>query len=796
MAGACASRRKLGTMKPSRVSLRLAAALAALYAACVLPSEPSGAERIQFSLEFPLPYRVPLRGNAEPRVRVLANGREVPYANYRLETLAPNIVRVVALDSFSFGSVQHHLRGLARGPATVRVAYATGTGTPDTVFSVQVVISSISVQAPSDTSPSSGLTLTQLKQQRTLNALAYDGNDEPFPGVPFTWTSSHPAIATVDSTTGRVTAESEGTATITARADGVSGTALVTVVQAAGRVQVLPEIDTLRTVSRTRVFEAFAFDSSNSPLRPVKVTWRTTNPRVATVDTAGVAVAESAGTALIIATVGPAADTAALIVKQVVRSVDVTPDRDTLTAIDDTSRIVAQAQDSLGFDVPDAPAATWATADATIATVSQTGLVQARKNGLVLVTASVGGQAGSAVVLVRQEVDSVQIVEDSVGLAGEGATLRLHAIAYDRNGYVAPEGRFRWRSGVLFVATVNDTGLVTARGDGRTRITAAPENGGPADAAIATVTGAPQQLIAFDSPQGIEMIRADGSLRATVIPVTGDYYYAWFPQEPAWSRDGTRLAYAVEYTDTYYYGSFNTWAIHTAWADGSSAGSVTTANNGFQGEPTWSPDGTKIAFSRDDGSGWVSLYVMNADGSAVTRLTNSGTANDYEPAWSPDGTKIAFQRNRQGDFFEIYVMNADGSDTTRLTTSPNDDLEPVWSPDGSQLAFTSSRAGTTNVWLMNADGSAPQNLTAALTGSFAVDGSPAWSPDGSQIVFVSTTCSPVCINDLYVVSRAGSGLRRLTTDAGVQRPAWRPPTPLTPPPAAAPAPQARRRSAP
>jgi tol-pal system beta propeller repeat protein TolB len=341
---------------------------------------------------------------------------------------------------------------------------------------------------------------------------------------------------------------------------------------------------------------------------------------------------------------------------------------------------------------------------------------------------------------------------------------------------------------------VNDTGLVTARGDGRTRITAASENSVASDTATVRVTGAPQQLIAFESPQGIEMIRADGSLRATVIPVTSDYYYTWFPQEPAWSRDGARLAYTVEYTDSYYYGYYNTWSIHTAWADGSAAGPV-TLDYVFQGGPTWSPDGTKIAFSRDDGSGWVSLYVMNADGSTVTRLTNPGTANDYEPAWSPDGTKIAFQRNRDGNV-EIYVMNADGSDTTRLTDSPGDDLAPSWSPDGSQLAFVSNRGGGSplhDIWIMNADASGARNLTLSATAS---DHDPAWSPDGTQIVFDSCPMPSCSVRDLYVVRSDGTGLRRLTTGAAAIHAAWRAPTPLTPPPAAAPAPQARRRSAP
>jgi len=772
-------------MKPSRALLLLAAALAALYAACVLPSEPSGAERIQFSLGFPLPYRVPLGGSVEPRLQVLANGREVPYANYRLETLAPSIVRVVGRDSTFFDSEQHRLRGLARGAGTVRVEYVTGTGTPDTVFPVQVVISSISVRVALDTLP---LTLTRLKQQRFLTAIAFDAERQPVSNVSFTWTTADPAIATVDSSTGLVTAENEGTARITAHADGVLGTLYVTVVQAAARVQVLPEIDTLRTVSRTSKFDALSFDSSNSAMRPVKVTWRSTNPQVASVDTSGLAVAEGAGTALIIATVGPAADTAALIVKQVVRSVEVKPDLNTLTAIDGTSRFVALAKDSGGSLVPDPPTITWATADPAIATVDQTGVVQAHKNGLVLVTASVGGQSGSAVVLVRQEVTKVQIAEDSVVLAGEGATIRLNATGFDRNGYIAPEGRFRWHGGLVFVATVNDTGLVTARGDGRTRITAAAENGGVSDTAIVTVTGAPQQLIAFESPQGIEMIRADGSLRATVISVTSDYYYTWFPQEPAWSRDGARLAYTVEYTDSYYYGYYDTWSIHTAWADGSAAGPVTTTDYGFQGEPTWSPDGTKIAFSRDGGSGLINLYVMNADGSAATRLTNTDTGNEYEPAWSPDGTKVAFHSSRHGNW-EIYVVNADGSGVARLTNDPGEDLEPAWSPNGSELAFTHNH----DIWLMNADGSGARNLTLSATAS---DHDPAWSPDGTQIVFDSCPLPSCSVRDLYVVRSDGTGLRRLTTGAAANHAAWRAPTPLTPPPAAAPAPQARRRSAP
>jgi TolB protein len=192
-----------------------------------------------------------------------------------------------------------------------------------------------------------------------------------------------------------------------------------------------------------------------------------------------------------------------------------------------------------------------------------------------------------------------------------------------------------------------------------------------------------------------------------------------------------------------------------------------TNNPSFDGTPAWSPDGSRIAFaSNRDGD--LEVFVMNADGSQPINLTNSPN-DDRDPSWSPDGTKIAFHSFRDGNS-EIYVMNANGSNQTNLSQNPASDDQPEWSPDGSKIAFTRGvPVNFAEIYVMNAATGANQtNLTNSPN---TIDVFPSWSPDGSKIAFGSAGLQG--FGEVYVMNADGSGVTGLTNSGG-NEPAWSP----------------------
>ncbi len=220
-------------------------------------------------------------------------------------------------------------------------------------------------------------------------------------------------------------------------------------------------------------------------------------------------------------------------------------------------------------------------------------------------------------------------------------------------------------------------------------------------------------------------------------------------EAPSYSPDGTKIAFIV-------YGNSNS-DIYVMNADGSN---VTNLTNGQLEWPElaynlnpWSPDSAKILFTsyHEDSSG--DMYTMNTDGSNKTNLTSNPGIGDIYPLFSPDGSKIVFSsRNRNpstGGCGDMYSMNANGSGVVRLTSTGISECPAAWSPDGSKILFSSSRdnPNKTDVYTMNADGSSQTNLT----NSGAYEPIHGWSPDGSKILF-----STDGINTLYTMNPDGS----------------------------------------
>ncbi|HEY6968322.1 MAG TPA: hypothetical protein VJA94_03890 [Candidatus Angelobacter sp.] len=217
----------------------------------------------------------------------------------------------------------------------------------------------------------------------------------------------------------------------------------------------------------------------------------------------------------------------------------------------------------------------------------------------------------------------------------------------------------------------------------------------------------------------------------------------------SWSPDGNKIAFvsSAQVPDLgSTNGSVNIWVMN---ADGSGATPLTSLTAAFANSlaPAWSPDGTKIAYESTralDGTNAASsptaynIWVMNADGSDSTPLTRMSfcCSDSHLPVWSPNSSKIAFLSSRALDGSNspnfpnftpnLWVMNTDGSGATPLTmmTQLASGTVPdpvVWSPDGSTITFDSRRAldgsnaananFVSNIWVINADGTGATPLT-------------------------------------------------------------------------------------
>jgi Tol biopolymer transport system component len=239
-----------------------------------------------------------------------------------------------------------------------------------------------------------------------------------------------------------------------------------------------------------------------------------------------------------------------------------------------------------------------------------------------------------------------------------------------------------------------------------------------------------------------------------------------------WSPDGTKIVYDVGISEAEHeirVLDLATGEETVVFHDVSGQDAERSSSDLFGAfEPAWSPDGTRIAFYSGSGD----IYIISVDGSVSTQLTDpADSCGDQSPTWSPDGGSILFSRScstgtgyEDEDTIDLYVRDTDGTNEVRLTTGIKA-FDPSWSPTG-EVAFSGVAGDAEGIFRMEPDGA---RLTLLAEGE---NREPAWSPDGSRVAFVNRSDGD---SEIHVIDADGSDEVPVTDNASDDRaPVWQP----------------------
>ena len=276
---------------------------------------------------------------------------------------------------------------------------------------------------------------------------------------------------------------------------------------------------TLDALGATQQLTATVRDQFGGTMQGAPVTWSVADQSIATVSATGLVTSVANGSTSVTASSGDLTATATVTIQQVATSITLDSNELTLTSLGETAQLTAQVLDRLGVPLATATVA-WASSDEAVTTVSATGLITAVANGSADVSATLGELSSAAAVTVAQAVAVITIEPASVLFDAVGQTLQLSATTTDVGGAPVDGAPVEWTVEDAAVATVDETGLVTAVAHGSTSVVAVS---GEATVSVEVTVRIPVVLETLELPVGT----VSGSYDAALTASGGNGTYEW-----------------------------------------------------------------------------------------------------------------------------------------------------------------------------------------------------------------------------------------------------------------------------